>query len=151
MEETKESLMQVAEVELMWKKKKKLTTKIKESKEAVEVFRTVWHQDINIRERVYVLFMNRVNNVIAVSEISAGGVSGTVIDTKILFAQALKLLASGIILAHNHPSGNLNPSGHDKDITTKVKKGCEVFDMVLIDHVILTEDDHYSFANEGSL
>jgi len=151
MEETKESLMQVAEVELMWKKKKKLTTKIKESKEAVEVFRKVWHQDINIRERVYVLFMNRVNNVIAVSEISAGGVSGTVIDTKILFAQALKLLASGIILAHNHPSGNLNPSGHDKDITTKVKKGCEVFDMVLVDHVILTEDDHYSFANEGSL
>jgi DNA repair protein RadC len=151
MEETKESLMQVAEVELMWKKKKKLITKVKESKEAVEVFRTVWHHDINIRERCYALFMNRVNNVIAVSEISAGGVSGTVIDTKILFAQALKLLASGIILAHNHPSGNLNPSGHDKDITTKVKKGCEVFDMVLVDHVILTEDDHYSFANEGSL
>lgn len=143
--------MQVAEVELTWKKKKKLTTKIKESKEAVEVFRTVWHHDINIRERSYVLFMNRVNNVIAVSELSAGGVSGTIIDTKILFAQALKLLASGIILAHNHPSGNLNPSGHDKDITTKVKKGCEVFDMVLVDHVILTEDDHYSFANEGLL
>jgi DNA repair protein RadC len=150
-QESIDELLQVAEIDILYKKKKKGTTKIKESREAVEIFRKVWEPDLNFRERAYVMYLNRANNVMAVQNISFGGLDGTVVDNRILFGTALKMLASGIILAHNHPTGNLQPSQIDKNLTKKVKEGGALLDIVLLDHVIITEDSYTSFADEKIL
>lgn len=149
--ESVDSLLQIAEVELTYKKKKKGVTKIKDSKSAVEIFRRVWHDDFELRERFYVLYVNRANNVMAVQEISSGGIAGTLVDSKLVFATALKMVASGIILAHNHPSGNMRPSNDDLTITKRIKDGAKLLEMAVLDHVILTDDSYYSFADEGVL
>ena len=73
----------------------------------------------------------------------------TVMDVKIILQTALKVHASGIILSHNHPSGNLHPSEPDKQITSKIKEACKVLDLHLLDHIILTEESYYSFTDEG--
>ena len=83
--------------------------------------------------------------------ISSGGISGTVIDVRLLLKPALDLLASGIILVHNHPSGNLQPSHQDIEITHKIKNAAQYFDIQVIDHLIITETQYKSFADEGIL
>ena len=96
--------------------------------------------------------MNRSNSVLGILEISKGGISGTVTDTRIIFAAAIKGNASGIICAHNHPSGNLNPSESDSKITQKIKEAGNLMDIQLLDHIILTMDgEYYSFADNGLL
>ena len=95
------------------------------------------------------LFLNRANKALGVSLISKGGMAETVMDVKIILQTALKVHASGIILSHNHPSGNLRPSEPDKQITSKIKEACKVLDLHLLDHIILTEESYYSFADEG--
>ena len=149
--ESSDSLLQIAEVELTYKKKKKGTTSIKDSKSAVEIFRRVWAPDMEVRESFYVMYLNRRNNVMAVQQLSTGGVAGTVVDAKLLFSTALKMLCSGIILAHNHPSGATQPSTEDISLTKKIKDGAKLLEMSVLDHVILTDDAHFSFADEGLL
>lgn len=100
-------------------------------------------------EESYVLFLNRANKVLGVSLISKGGMAETVMDVKIILQTALKAHASGIILSHNHPSGNLYPSEPDKRITSKIKEACKFLDLNLLDHIIVTEESYYSFADEG--
>jgi DNA repair protein RadC len=102
-----------------------------------------------MQEQFYVLLLNRVNNVIGMSEISAGGVAGTLVDPKILFEIALKANASGIILCHNHPSGNLKPSQEDLNITKKRVEGGRLLNLLVMDHLILTAHGYYSFGDEG--
>ena len=80
-----------------------------------------------------------------------GGVAGTVADPKVIFAAALKSGASSILLAHNHPSGNLNPSQADIDLTRKIKTGWQILDIGVYDHIILTGEGFYSFADEGMM
>ena len=82
--------------------------------------------------------MNRANRVIAWNLISVGGVSGTVVDVKLVMKGAIDVLASAIVLVHNHPSGNLRPSDADAKLTSKIKEACNVLDMTLLDHLILT-------------
>jgi len=83
-------------------------------------------------------------------EMSSGGITGTLVDVRILFAVALKSLSTGIILAHNHPSGTLNPSQSDKNLTTKIKHASELLDIKLLDHLIITPNrEYYSFTDEG--
>lgn len=149
--ESKESLTQVAEIEIKYKTKKKGVTSITKSTDAGETFRRVWEDDMEVRERFYVMYLNRRNNVMGVQQISSGGVDGTVVDTKLIFSAALKMLASGIILAHNHPSETLVPSQQDILVTNKVKEGAKLLDMNLLDHLILTTEGIYSFADEGKL
>ena len=93
----------------------------------------------------------RANYVIGYHLLSKGGISSTVVDNKLLFSLALESLATSLILAHNHPSGNLKPSKQDKAVTRKVKNMAEVMDLNLLDHIILTKNSHYSFADELEL
>ena len=102
-------------------------------------------------EEFWVLLLNRANRVIKRMQISQGGVSGPVADPRIIFKSALEELASGIILAHNHPSGNLTASQADKDLTRKLREGGRLIDVQVIDHVILAGQRYYSFADEGLL
>jgi DNA repair protein RadC len=95
-----------------------------------------------------VLLLNRANRVLGCLKLSKGGLTGTVVDLRIL----LKAMASGIIIAHNHPSGNLKPSDADRELTSQIKQAGKLLDITLLDHLILgTEGDYVSFADEGWL
>ena len=102
-------------------------------------------------EEFWVLFLDRANKVVQDFRISQGGISGTVIDVRIILKNALYKLASSIILCHNHPSGNINPSKADIQITTKLKEAASLMDIQVLDHLIVGQDEYYSFADEGVL
>jgi DNA repair protein RadC len=102
-------------------------------------------------EEFWALYLNRANKVIEKSFISRGGVSGTVADFKIIFKRGLELLASSVVLAHNHPSGNLAPSDEDRKITKKFNEAARLLDMSLTDHIIITDSGYYSFRDEGQI
>lgn len=104
---------------------------------------------IELLEEFKILLVNRRIRVLGVVDISQGGLSGTVADPKVIFAAALKSCASVIILAHNHPSGELDPSREDIAITKKLKAGAELLDLKVLDHLIISKDTYYSFADEG--
>lgn len=100
-------------------------------------------------EEFWVLFLDRANNVIDKSRISQGGVSGTVIDVRLILKKAIEKLASSLILVHNHPSGNLSPSRADSDITQKTIDAAKLVDMKVLDHIIIAGSKFTSFADEG--
>jgi DNA repair protein RadC len=102
-------------------------------------------------EAFYILILNRANQVIRKHLISSGGVSGTVADPKIIFKAALEHLASALILIHNHPSGNLKPSQADIMLTKKLKEAGSLLEIPVLDHIIFTDENYYSFADEGIL
>lgn len=102
-------------------------------------------------EEFHVAYLNRANKLIRTEVISKGGITATVVDVKIILQKAVLYKASGLILAHNHPSGNLEPSSQDKEITQKIKKGCVYFDVNVLDHIIIAGAHVYSFADEGLL
>lgn len=104
---------------------------------------------LTYREEFNVLFLNRANRIISHQHISEGGISGTLCDPKVIFSGALIAGASAIILAHNHPSGNTNPSESDKKLTDQLVKAGKTLEITVLDHIILTELSHYSFADEG--
>jgi len=102
-------------------------------------------------EEFWVILLNRANMVLKKQPISSGGVSGTIADPKIIFKLGLENLASGIILVHNHPSGNIKPSEADINLTKKLKDGGRLLEMPVLDHLIFTNLNYYSFADEGKL
>jgi DNA repair protein RadC len=102
-------------------------------------------------EEFWILFLNRSNRVINRMKLSQGGVSGTVTDVRMVMKRAIENLASGIIVCHNHPSGNLSPSESDTRITQKIKEAGTMMDIQLLDHLIITDRDYYSFADNGLL
>jgi len=102
-----------------------------------------------LQERFVAMYLNRSNRVIGVYHMSTGGITGTVVDIRLLLSVALKTAATGIILAHNHPSGNLRPSETDKEITNKIKAACKLMDIELLDHLIISPEGSYSFADES--
>lgn len=105
-----------------------------------------------MREEFNILYLNRANRVKGLFRLSRGGITGTVADGRILFAVALKTLATGIILSHNHPSESLKPSDTDIDLTLKLKEAGKLLDIIILDHLILTpHSGYYSFADEGIL
>lgn len=114
--------------------------------DAVEVLRMKW-KDIEYVESFYIIVLNRANKVLGVRMISYGGTAGTVADPKVIFQTALKSNASCIILAHNHPSGNLKPSDEDKTLTRRLMDAGKFLDLPIHDHIILSRDSHFSFAN----
>ncbi len=95
--------------------------------------------------------LNRANHVIGWFNVSIGGVASTVVDPKVIFSAALKCNASGIILSQNHPSGNLKPSDADLALTKKLKSGGQILEIQILDHIILTSESYFSFADEGIL
>jgi DNA repair protein RadC len=100
-------------------------------------------------EEFWILFLNRSNKVISRMKLSQGGISGTVTDVRIVMKKAIENLASGIIVCHNHPSGNLNPSESDSRITNKIKEAGLLLDIQLLDHLIIIDKEYYSFADNG--
>ena len=145
-------LFEVSEIQLIYKSKIKVSErpKINKSKEAFEVLKEHWNLElIDFLEQFNVILLNRANRVLGVINISLGGMSGTVADPKVIFAAAIKSAASSIILAHNHPSGNLSPSSADISLTRKIKAGGELLDIVVSDHLIISRESYYSFADEG--
>lgn len=102
-------------------------------------------------EEFWVLLLNRANRVIRLERISTGGTAGTVVDAKIIFRKALENQASGIILAHNHPSGNIQPSQPDMDLTRRLREAGNFLDIAVLDHIIIGEKHFFSFADEGRL
>ena len=100
-------------------------------------------------EEFWILLLNRANRVIGREQISLGGVTGTVVDAKVVFSKAIEWLACSVILCHNHPSGNKQPSQADIDLTQKLGQGGKTLDVVVLDHLIITDADYFSFADEG--
>lgn len=127
--------------------------KITSSAKAREILYSCWDKDlIGLQECFKIVLLNNANKVKGIYEVSKGGITGTLVDVRILFAVILKSLSTGIILAHNHPSGTLKPSLADQAITEKIKNAGSFFDIKLLDHLILTPaGDYYSFADEGIL
>lgn len=123
--------------------------KISGSKDVFEFFQPVL-ADLPYEE-FWILLLNRSNKIIEKFKISQGGISGTVIDVRMILKNAIEKLASSIILCHNHPSGNLQPSEADKKITAKLKDAANIMDMQVLDHLIITDSSFYSFADEGIL
>ncbi len=123
--------------------------KITSSKDAFEIMHPLL-QDLP-HEEFWVLLLNRSNSIIDKIKISVGGISGTVADIRLISKPAIEKLASGIILSHNHPSGNKKPSMADESLTKKIKQALDLFEIKLLDHIIVTEADYFSFADEGLL
>jgi DNA repair protein RadC len=145
---------QVAEIQLSYKSnvKPSLRPKISSSRDAHEVLKRVWNDSvIELCEQFKVIFTNRANKVLGVFEVSTGGIAGTVADPKLIFVAALKAGATGLILSHNHPSGNLTPSHADIELTRKIKQGGQLLEIQLLDHIIITSESYYSFADQGLL
>jgi DNA repair protein RadC len=125
--------------------------KILSSKDASDFIRNFYSYDIEIFESFFILLLNRANETIGYAKISQGGITGTYVDKKIIAKYIIDSLASGVILAHNHPSGTLQPSEPDKRITKDIQQICSLLDTSILDHVILTAEGHYSFADDGIL
>ena len=125
--------------------------KITRSKDGADFIRQFYSDDIGIYESLFMLLLNQANNTIGFVKISQGGIAGTVCDPIIIAKYAIDSLAKGVILAHNHPSGNLQPSQGDRVMAEKVKTGLSLFDIKLLDNLILTEDSYFSFIDEGLL
>ena len=102
-------------------------------------------------EEFWVLFLSNSNKVLAKSQVSKGGLTATVVDIRLLFKRALELVSVAIIVCHNHPSGKLQPSVADKNLTQKMKQAGNTLDIKLLDHLIITEKAYFSFADEGLL
>ena len=145
-------LYEVAEIQLSYKSnvKPSLRPKVSGSKDAYNILLENWDRSkIEFVEQFKVLLLNRANKALGIFEVSNGSATGTVADPKLIFAAAIKSNACGIILAHNHPSGNLQPSQADLDLTKKVKEGGKLLEIQILDHLIITTEGYYSFADES--
>ena len=145
---------QVAEVELVYRTKVKPSQrpKITTSVDAYEILQKIWNRDkIELVEEFKVLLLNRSNKVLGVLDASSGGITGTVADPRIILTAAIKANAVGFVLSHNHPSGSVKPSRADEELTMKIKEAARFLDMTVLDHIIITSEGYYSFADEGLL
>jgi len=144
--------MKVCEINVSYSNGNKEKVKIANSNDAYEVALKHWNLDtIELQEEAKVLLLNRANIVIGIFNLSRGGVTACIIDIKLVLSVALKAVASGIIIIHNHPSGNLKPSQADLDITSKLKKASKIVDINLLDHLIITKEDYYSLSDNGKM
>ena len=123
--------------------------KITKSSITYDLVMNFYGDDIDIYESVFILLLNNSNNSIGYAKISQGGITGTVVDVRLVAKYAVDSLATSVILCHNHPSGVLSPSSADKAITKKVKDGLALLDVRLLDHLIITSSSYFSFLDEG--
>jgi DNA repair protein RadC len=149
-----EGLSKAAEIEVVYKSTVKASERpvIKTSSDAVKILRFHWEEGkMELLEQFKVLFLNRANKVLCIYNVSSGGITSTVVDSRLIFGTALKINATAMILCHNHPSGNLKPSKADEELTHKIKEAGKFLDITILDHVIITSEGHLSFADEGLL
>lgn len=144
--------MEVSEIKVSYTNHNPDRIKVTNSQILFELIIRQWNLDIiELQEEVKIILLNRANIVIGIYEMSKGGISGSIVDNRIILAVALKCNATSIVLIHNHPSGNLNPSEQDKVITKKLKNACALLDLTLLDHLIITKERYYSFSDSGIL
>lgn len=144
--------MDVAEIKVSYSTNQSKGVVLNSSRSSYNLILSKWDKDIlEFQEESKVILVNRANILLGIFPLSKGGLSGTVVDIRIILSVALKCHASGLFLVHNHPSGNLKPSEADRQITRKLKEACVLLDISLIDHLIITKTGYYSFADEGQL
>lgn len=150
----KTELLNVAEIELIYKTKVKASQRplISCSRDAYSLLLNTWDENkIEFVEQFKVLLLNRGNRVLGIYENSTGGVCGTIADIRLIFAAALKCNAVTIMLAHNHPSSSLKPSHADNLLTEKFREAGKFLDICVLDHLIISKEGYYSYADEGVL
>lgn len=123
--------------------------KIGKSQDVYDAYKTLFGSSILAYESFYLLLLNKANRVVGYAELSKGGVAGTIVDPIIVAKYAIDVLASNVVAMHNHPSCNLKPSSADHDITKTLVKALDLFNIRLLDHLIVCEEGFYSFADEG--
>lgn len=145
-------MQNIAEITISYQPKFKMNElpQVSSSQDAYEILSQDW-EDVSYKESVKIILLNRSNKMLGISTVSSGGVSGSLVDGKIVFQAALKANASSMILVHNHPSGNLQPSQADIELTKKIKAAGKFLDIALLDHLILTDSSFYSFADDGKM
>lgn len=144
----------VAEVQVSYKPDYNISERprISSSNQTFQLLKQKWDLGkINFLEEFKVLLLNRSNRVLGIVEISMGGVSGTYVDPKVVFATALKANCSSIILTHNHPSGSVRPSDADIKLTKRLVECGKLLDIIVWDHIILADNNYYSFADDGMI
>ena len=144
--------LQISEVQVSYDPNILRKLHLENSRKSFELMLDQWqHNTIEMQEEVKVILLNRTNKVLGIYSLAKGGITACVVDVRIILSVALKTLATGIIMVHNHPSGNLKPSQDDLNITKKLKEACNILDIALLDHLIITKDDYFRFADEGLL
>ncbi len=144
--------MRVAEIKVSYSTNLVDRIKLTDCNKVFNFILSNWNLDlIEFQEECKIILLNRANIVLGIHELSKGGISGTVVDIRIILSVALKCNATGIILVHNHPSGNMKPSEDDRRVTRKLKECCLLLDLTLLDHFIISKDNFYSFSQEGIL
>jgi len=129
-----------------------MSVKITTSNDCANFLRNIFNADtIEWSEEFIVVFLNQANQTIGYAKLSVGGLTSVVVDVRSVMTYAINSRCTALILAHNHPSGNLIPSQADKLICEKVKQACKIFDITVLDNLILTKDSHYSFCDNGIL
>jgi DNA repair protein RadC len=123
--------------------------KISSSKDAEQFIRQFYGDDLQVYESFFLLLLNQANETVGYAKISQGGIAGTVVDVKIIAKYVVDTLSQAVVLAHNHPSGNIRPSQADENITTRIKATLNLFDCKVLDHIILTADNYFSFQDNG--
>jgi DNA repair protein RadC len=147
-----QSAFKVTEVDLIYrnKVKPKNRTFITNSQDAYSVLKRVWDKNkIDLVEQFKIVLLDHRNACLGVSDVASGGMTNCIVDSKIVFATALKSKATKIILAHNHPTGNLTPSTSDLNITKKLVTGGQYLDIEVLEHIIMTSQGYYSMADNG--
>jgi DNA repair protein RadC len=144
--------MEVAEIKVSYSNTNLERIKVTNSQILYSLVLKQWNLDlIEFQEEVKIILLNRAQIVLGIYKLSKGGVSGTVVDIKIILGIALKCNASNIVIVHNHPSGSLEPSQPDKLITQRLKEASKILDLNLLDHLIIAKEGYYSFSDNGIL
>lgn len=142
----------LAEISISYKYKVGNTKSLKTIRGIYTLVRSLWNIElIKLQEQFMVLYLNRSNKVIGYRLLNTGNMKNCPIDIKLLVSLALHCMASGVIIAHNHPSGNLQPSKSDEELTAHVKRALKLIDVKLLEHLIITETKYFSFNNEAML
>ena len=142
------------ELSITYTKKLFSNTSITNSKAANSLIREMYQHtssEVELKEYFFIVLLNRANEVIGYHKLSEGGICATLVDIRIAFATALKSLAVGMLLVHNHPSGNLKPSQQDIKLTKDFCKAGDLLEIKILDHLIISVEGYYSFADEGQL
>ncbi|CAM4401911.1 DNA repair protein RadC [Pedobacter westerhofensis] len=148
------SLSQIPEITLKYRPKVRASERLtlRDSKDVYALLRKKWDSNlIELQEQFKIVLLNSSAQLIGIADLSSGGTTGTIADPKIIFATALKAGAFAIILAHNHPSGNLVASDEDIRSTKKIKDGAQLLDLFVYDHIIVTKEGYLSLADEGMM
>ena len=143
--------MKINEVEIIYKRKNSAKPKFNSSKQAYKILYPFFEGIIDHKESFKILLCDNSNRILGVHHLSEGGLTSTVVDIRIIAQSIILSNAKSVILAHNHPSGNLKPSEQDKNVTNKIKSMCNLLEVNLLDHIILTSENHFSFLDEGIL